>query len=508
MSYSLLTTALLLMSCAGLARCIDVPVNLYTSTDCKTVSSITPSTAFNLSTCVVTPGLVSLHYENVPCASGGTVVPYLFKDTACATKQSVLDFYKTGSDFRCLSDFASGTVAAVMMSCGRGRREQPQATRTVSVGAVATGAAATSTTLASSASASGRANEQSDVKQGWKTLSHGARIGIIVAGGVVALILCVGLCLWLLKCIRPPPPPPPATAGWSHNPHDAASPYNASWNTPQTIANREAAPSHPPHQPWESPGWASTPHGTNVSAPPALLSPDAAYLHVLDNVIQAARRHAASGYLDNAASLHASDFAVGGGNALPVHILSAAFSKQDPDWKHKLGAAGELYMFEYLQSLPLPNFGLHNWKSSLRTRVAAHPGYHDIGHAHDGIADIEYFDEHGVLTEFLLARGYSAQGIQSGIRPIYRFEVKATTSTNWRTPFYMSGKQEAHIREALITTTRPAQVYILCRIFGLGSGGRTRLSIYLDPEARRREGRLRFSRNAGGEEGSWTVQPA
>ncbi len=58
-----------------------------------------------------------------------------------------------------------------------------------------------------------------------------------------------------------------------------------------------------------------------------------------------------------------------------------------------------------------------------------------MGPTGDGIADLEYFDEHGIFTEFLLARGYSARGIQRGMRPTYRFEVKATTSTNWQAPF-------------------------------------------------------------------------
>ncbi|KAG6010730.1 hypothetical protein E4U54_008342 [Claviceps lovelessii] len=57
-------------------------------------------------------------------------------------------------------------------------------------------------------------------------------------------------------------------------------------------------------------------------------------------------------------------------------------------------------------------------------------------------------DQSGFMTEFLLVLGYSGQGIQSGMRPTYRLEVKATTSMNWRAPFCMSGKQEEHIREA------------------------------------------------------------
>ncbi|KAG6002307.1 hypothetical protein E4U21_003258 [Claviceps maximensis] len=509
-SLSLLTTVAVLVCHAGLARCLDVSVDLYTSPDCKTRSTVTPRTALSPDTCVVTPGLVSLHYDSVPCAGGGSVVPYLFKDALCTKKQSALDFYKTGSDLLCLSDFAPGAIAAVMMSCNRGRRQQPPvpaARTTVTVGEVATDANAATSTPSFSSSAAGAAatpmippstssagtgggpRDDTDRGQSWQGLSRETQTGIIVTGGVAALAICVGLCLWLMNCMkppsppRPPPPPPPpaATVDCPRHPLDAASPYDASWNSPIHTAIQEIAP-------------------------PVAPSHHLAYLQLLDNVVHAARRHAATGFLDNASS-HAPDDTAPGDDAVPVHVLSAALSRQDPDWKHKLGAAGELYMFEYLKSLRLPHFGPHNWKSSLRTRVAAYPGYQGMDHTRDGIADLEYFDEHGILTEFLLARGYSAQGIRGDMRPTYRFEVKATTSTDWRAPFYMSGKQEEHIRDAHITTCQPDEVYILCRIFGLGTGSRTRLSIYLDPEARRREGRLHFSRNIAGEDGSWIVQP-
>ncbi|KAG6028241.1 hypothetical protein E4U41_000727 [Claviceps citrina] len=453
MSRSLLRRCLLLTSFAWLARCLDVPLTLYTSTDCKTASSITPSAALNLSTCIVTPGLVSLHYEDVPCAGGGTVLPYLFKDAACAKRKAMLASHKTGSDFRCLSDVGSGTIAAFMLSCNRPLLEQPLATRTVLVGAVATGAAATSTPSASSGAGGRSDDDQNIIEQGWSLLSLGARIGIIAAAAVVALALCVCFCLGLLKCCSRSRPPTDNAPVHSH--HDAH------------------------HD---------------------------AYLQVLDNAARAARKHAASGYLDNG---HPDPSVIASPrDALPVNVVSAAFAKHDPDWKHKLGAAGELYMFEYLQSLGLPNFGLDNWKSSLRTRVSAYPGYQGIDRARDGIADIEYADESGVLTEFLLALGYSGQGIRQGMRPTYRFEVKTTTSMDWRAPFYVSDTQEAHIRDALITTSQPRQVYIICRVVGLGSGSDTRLNIYLDPEAWRRQGRLLFARDARrGGEALWTVRP-
>ncbi|KAH8879540.1 hypothetical protein GQ53DRAFT_834067 [Thozetella sp. PMI_491] len=377
---------LALISCAWLACGLDVSLDFYTSIDCKTASTITPSAALNLSICVVTPGLVSLHYDTVPCAGGGIVVPYLFGDTTCGSQQGILDFYKTGSDFRCLSDFTSDTIAAVMLSCNQNHPEQPQGTSTISVAHVATDAPPTSTTSASSGLGS-NLDEGQNTQKGWNSLSLGARIGIIVAAAVVAFILSA-LCF----CLRRRPSPPPT------------------WTPPYT-------------SPYTSPR-------------------DSAYLHVLGNVVETARQHAASGYFDNG-HVHSNDI-VNPGNALSPQVLSAAFAEHDQEWKHRLGAAGELYIFEYLRSIRLPNFGLQNWTSSLRTICKVYPEYHDIGPSRDGIADLEYFDENGVFTEFLLAHGYSGRGIQRGMRPTYRFEVKATTSTNWRAPFYMSRNQEAH----------------------------------------------------------------
>jgi hypothetical protein len=67
------------------------------------------------------------------------------------------------------------------------------------------------------------------------------------------------------------------------------------------------------------------------------------------------------------------------------------------------------------------------------------------------------------------------------------------------------------IRDALITPGQMpqvyTQVYIICRISGLGRGSGTKLQILLDPEAMRLDGRLLFTPGAGEEGSSWTVQP-
>ncbi|GAO17571.1 uncharacterized protein UV8b_07173 [Ustilaginoidea virens] len=496
MLYLSVGQGLALLSLTRLARSLDVPVSFYSSVDCKTASAITPSAALNLSTCIVTPGLVSLRHGSVPCAGGGTVVPYLFDDAACATRQGVLDFYKTGSDFLCLSDFASKSIAAIMLSCNRKRPERPQATSTVSVAPVATGAAAaaSSATARPSSGSSAGSGSEPDIAAGWRSLSLGARIGIIAGAAVVALSLLA--CALCCCCCRKPPSPRDPQQPYHNN--EVPYGYDPAWKAPK-VATRDvsrADQQHPaagiasPTQPWELPG----------------VSQADAYARVVENVTTAARQHARSGAFDNS-GMTTGGICRNGDDALPPDITSAAFAKHDKEWKHRLGAAGELYVFEYLQSLGLPNFGPRNWTSSLRMTSPSNPDLDGAGPAHDGIADIEYPDETGAFTEFLVARGYSRHGIQSGMRPTYYFEVKATTGPNRQAPFYMSDNQEAHIRDALISPGQTRRVYIICRITNLGGGSGTRLAVFLDPEAMRRRGELIFSASDT-EDGSWTVRPA
>ncbi|KAF5131525.1 hypothetical protein E5D57_007880 [Metarhizium anisopliae] len=476
---SSLGRGLALISCAWLARGLDVPVSFFTGTDCKNASTITPSAPLSLSTCILTPGLVSLYYGIIPCSGGGTVVPLLYKDTACTNQQGILDFYKTGSDVHCLSDYASGSISAIMLTCNQKQPEQPQATRTVSVAPVATGATASATPRASSSS------EPWDfgIKKGWASLSTGARIGIIVGASVFGLIVIACL-LWCCCCCGSSSPSSSYDRPYNNN-------YDSSWKTPATTTQEV------PPRLWDFPGDIAPP-SHELSG----VSRDDAYAQVLDNVAKTARQHADSGYFDNGDAHSGATYS---GDVLPPGIISTAFSRDDRDWKHQLGAAGELYVFEYLRSLGLPNFGTRNWTSSLRTRCESHPEYSGLGTCTNGIADIEYYDESGLFTEFLLAQGYSGRGIRSGMRPTYFFEIKATTSANRQTPFYMSSTQETHVREAMITPNQTDRVYIVCRISNLGSGSRTRLDVYLDPQTLRQEGRLAFSRATGWDDGYWVT---
>jgi hypothetical protein len=90
----------------------------------------------------------------------------------------------------------------------------------------------------------------------------------------------------------------------------------------------------------------------------------------------------------------------------------------------------------------LPGFtGERNWTSSLRTRA----GFPHFGRE---VSDFTYLDTEGALTrQFLRMKHHHkvpdwlATCCDDGNAPLYRIEVKSTTSREAKTPFYMSGAQ-------------------------------------------------------------------
>ncbi|KAI1262212.1 hypothetical protein F5Y18DRAFT_398949 [Xylariaceae sp. FL1019] len=111
----------------------------------------------------------------------------------------------------------------------------------------------------------------------------------------------------------------------------------------------------------------------------------------------------------------------------------------------KVGAAGELYVFELLSHLyggqSLPSFNRTNWQSTIRRYVTLHAEYADMEPWQGReTSDITYSDVQGVLTEELINKGYLARNLWEGKRPSYYIEVKATTSS-CETPFYVSKAQ-------------------------------------------------------------------
>ena len=174
-----------------------------------------------------------------------------------------------------------------------------------------------------------------------------------------------------------------------------------------------------------------------------------AYKSMLENIVNVARDRVRSGFFETTGVSIRGPVAT---KALPQKTIQDAFEARTRERDFKLGAAGELYLFEYLKGLVLPGFGLDNWKSAIRDRVKIHADYHDLEKVNDrsAIADIEYLDNSGRLTQFLTQKGHLAQGLCDSETPLYHIEIKTTTNSNWQEPFFMSKAQERHVRTSIL----------------------------------------------------------
>ncbi|KAG9497442.1 hypothetical protein J7337_010303 [Fusarium musae] len=113
------------------------------------------------------------------------------------------------------------------------------------------------------------------------------------------------------------------------------------------------------------------------------------------------------------------------------------------EWQRMVGAAGELYVFELLSTLPnaLPGWSRDNWQSTVRHHASIHPDYNSLGNWYGTEQGDLFFDDvTGTFTSFLIDKGYLEDSWRKE-RPEYYIEVKTTTSARLDTPFYMSKHQ-------------------------------------------------------------------
>ncbi|KAN0122902.1 hypothetical protein V8E51_001228 [Hyaloscypha variabilis] len=201
-------------------------------------------------------------------------------------------------------------------------------------------------------------------------------------------------------------------------------------------------------------------------------------------------------------------------SSIPQHLQRSSpgqklftFSIGDPaEWRHMVGAAGELFVFELLSALNprLPSFSYLNWQSTIRHHAKAHPDHSNLDGWNGGeTSDIVYSDESGVLTAILMQKRYLDETWRDE-KPDYYIEVKATMSNNFETPFHLNKYQYQRMLSCSTGGARlPHQkkkVYVLFRVYGLESG-QIGLIIYVDPEVARKGGQLEF------EADGWTVKP-
>ncbi|KAI0182894.1 hypothetical protein EV127DRAFT_40641 [Xylaria flabelliformis] len=181
-------------------------------------------------------------------------------------------------------------------------------------------------------------------------------------------------------------------------------------------------------------------------------------------------------------------------NAANLGLRSASQIERDC----KVGAAGELYVFELLSRLP--GFSRNNWKSNMRKYVIPHPNYADMEEWHGReTSDIEYWDVQSTLTGELIENGFLARDSWEGKLPHYYIEVKSTTGS-CDTPFYMSKAQYQRMQDNTNETENTSTIYVIFRVYWLGQENMG-LEIYLDPESLRRSGQLKFQGEL------WTVVP-
>ncbi|KAF1960437.1 putative heterokaryon incompatibility protein [Byssothecium circinans] len=165
----------------------------------------------------------------------------------------------------------------------------------------------------------------------------------------------------------------------------------------------------------------------------------------------------------------------------------------------EVGFLGEQFVYTLLhETLELPYFtGEENWTSSLRSRA----GFSTYGRE---ISDFTYEDTEGALTRHFLQMQHPyappewlSTACDNGNIPLYRLEVKSTTSQDPTTAFYMSGRQYKLAKKLRVTSATPREVYVVLRISGLDAledraRHRPQWRAYLDPYTRGVEGVLNF----------------
>ncbi|KAF2262892.1 hypothetical protein CC78DRAFT_605161 [Lojkania enalia] len=166
----------------------------------------------------------------------------------------------------------------------------------------------------------------------------------------------------------------------------------------------------------------------------------------------------------------------------------------------EVGFLGEQFVYTLLHdTLGLPGFtGEDNWTSSLRSRA----GFSTFGRE---VSDFTYKDTHGALSRHFLqiqhpyaTPEWLSTACNNGSAPLYRLEVKSTTSQDPTTTFYMSSNQYKLAKKLRVTSATPSEVYVVLRISGLdaledGARHRPQWRVYLDPYTRGEEGVLNFA---------------
>ncbi|KAF7631517.1 hypothetical protein AFLA_012373 [Aspergillus flavus NRRL3357] len=230
---------------------------------------------------------------------------------------------------------------------------------------------------------------------------------------------------------------------------------------------------------------------------------DIEYRSILDNVVSAARRFIfpTRDSIDTSPLAEFQNLRVREQSDNTPNLRSLEKLERDK----RIGAAGELFVFEVLSHLNpnLPGFSRENWQSTIRKYVRLHEDYTDLEPwGGRETADLVYTDSEGTLTSFLVAKDYLSSERWAGKRPRFYLEVKSTTST-CETPFYMSKYQYERMQtfsEDESESSEPDAIYIIFRVFNIGTDS-VSMRVYVDPERMRRRRHLVFTAE------TWSIVP-
>ncbi|KAI0965426.1 hypothetical protein F4678DRAFT_485348 [Xylaria arbuscula] len=162
--------------------------------------------------------------------------------------------------------------------------------------------------------------------------------------------------------------------------------------------------------------------------------------------------------------------------------------------KTKIGAAGELYVFELLSKV-IPNLSRDVWKSKIRHHVTQHPEYSDMEPwKGEERADFVYIDSDSILTTALIDSGYLDKATWNKRRPRYYIETKATQK-ECEVAFFLGKKQDKMMQDMPRFQDYEGHeaIYVIFRVFKLGTDFMTH-EIYVNPKGLEDQGILHFNR--------------
>ncbi|CAG8933967.1 unnamed protein product [Penicillium salamii] len=233
---------------------------------------------------------------------------------------------------------------------------------------------------------------------------------------------------------------------------------------------------------------------------------DVQYQHLLDRVVQFARRalFPSNGAFNMSQLSRRLPGTEGNGQYEGFDgpdVRNAFRSDSQLERDKKVGAAGELYAFELLCCMDpsLTNWSHRNWQSTIRHYVTIHPDYATMVPWYGReTADIVYDDTESAFTSLLIDHGYLQADEWEDKRPKYFIEVKTTTGP-LGTPFYVSKRQFERMG-AMHERGDHSEVYLIFRVFDI-RGPNIGMCVYFDPEQLRLDGELLFTGEA------WSVIP-